>query len=603
MGRLSDRAGPLQLAAAIALALWAALLAGAAARWADGLGGVASPAGFALLGFAAALAPLVVALWLGASEAAVLTALGVAVASGLLLLGAPHALVAKAVAMLAGRLFDGPVPPAVVRFVAVFHAWGLAQMAAMLVLVSIAPRLPRLDGKARFGWAMVAVLALYAGLTAWTANAQSLTGDEPHYLLATQQLVQHGDLDLADAYRAQRWREFYPSDLMRRSLLGLPAELDPHAVPGRDGARRSVHQSALSVLLAPGYLVAGRAGAQATAVLIALLTAWVALTLLIGLCADGDETWFAFAALVLCSPLLAECGALHVDALGAAGLGWLACLATAARPSRRAYFGGFVAAAVLPLCSLKWLPAESLLILAIALDGRRRGERLWWLPGAGLVLGLGGQLAQYWLWFGSASPSAPRKASGGFYPGLFSGDPRVGLPGTLLDQQAGLLAAWPVALLAAPGLGLLARHRRGRVLLLPMAAQWLVVAVYRDWSGGFTPGGRELLPVAVLLAPALAVGYGWVRLRRPWLPRLLLAVNGALVLLAAWAPRLRYPRPGADGLDHQPLLGLAHQPLLDVIFPLVARRGAALGVAWLELLALAALAVWTWRRQDPPHPS
>ena len=38
-------------------------------------------------------------------------------------------------------------------------------------------------------------------------------GDEPHYLLTAQSIVQDGDFDVLDDYRDREYREFYPYTL------------------------------------------------------------------------------------------------------------------------------------------------------------------------------------------------------------------------------------------------------------------------------------------------------------------------------------------------------------------------------------------------------
>src|SRR5918998_2370535 len=74
-------------------------------------------------------------------------------------------------------------------------------------------------------------------------------GDEPHYLLAAESLVEDGDVDVLDEYEARSYADFYPHDLK------------PH---GRetDGRLNEPHGVGFPLLIAPAWAVGGEHGVE-----------------------------------------------------------------------------------------------------------------------------------------------------------------------------------------------------------------------------------------------------------------------------------------------------------------------------------------------------
>src|SRR5918995_5025564 len=89
------------------------------------------------------------------------------------------------------------------------------------------------------------VYAATLGLDAF--GASDYGGDEPHYLLAAESLVEDGDLDVKDQYAARAYERFYPYDL------------DRHGRETR-GRLHEPHRAGFPLLIAPAYAIGGEPG-------------------------------------------------------------------------------------------------------------------------------------------------------------------------------------------------------------------------------------------------------------------------------------------------------------------------------------------------------
>src|SRR5256714_5447837 len=129
-------------------------------------------------------------------------------------------------------------------------AAGLFYVAA--IALRFAPSIVALIREERPAWLLfLAALGVYAGLAAWSAIATAAYGDQVHYLLAADRLTK-GSLDVTIDSTI-----FYP-------LVGaLPNAADraTHIVETAFGPR-PVQGYALAALIAPGWAIAGRLGAQ-----------------------------------------------------------------------------------------------------------------------------------------------------------------------------------------------------------------------------------------------------------------------------------------------------------------------------------------------------
>jgi hypothetical protein len=91
---------------------------------------------------------------------------------------------------------------------------------------------------------IVAVVLFNAGSGLMTREGVTLAGDEPHYLLIAQSLLQDGDFDLTNNYARRDYAR----------AMKFEGKLQPHVVPGaQPGTSYSFHSPGIAVLLLPFY--------------------------------------------------------------------------------------------------------------------------------------------------------------------------------------------------------------------------------------------------------------------------------------------------------------------------------------------------------------
>jgi hypothetical protein len=373
-------------------------------------------------------------------------------------------------------------------------------------------------------------------------------GDEPHYLLIAESLIRDGDVDLKNQFDERAFSKF------------TSADLEPHTAPRSPKDHLyAIHTPGLSALIAPGYALAGYAGARA---MVSLTVAASVALLFIATRRLLDETAANFIFLVasFASPLPIYANSVFPDSVAvlpvAAVLSWLTV------PSR-----GRLALAVAAIASLPWmhprfLPLALVLSAAIAFRGGFSLARasLVFLPLAAAVALL---LAHFQSLFGSASLSAA-------YGPSFSSDVSIlripwGASALILDRQFGLLLFAPLLLAGVGGAAWAWTHDRTIA-----TAAFLVIAVSLGVGGGFSMWwGGAAAPARFLIGavPALLLLGATSFHRSPDRRALLGAAAGfglGLLVLACLAPRALHNRPdGESGL----LRLLAPTLDLDRFFP------------------------------------
>jgi hypothetical protein len=345
-------------------------------------------------------------------------------------------------------------------------------------------------------------------------------GDEPHYLLTVESLVDDRDVDLSDEYAARAYDDFYPYELARHGKR-------------TDGRLNEPHGIGFPLFLVPAYLIGGAHGVELFLAAIAALAVAFAYRLSLRVVPDP---WAVGAALAvgLSPPFLAYASAVYPELTAGAALAGAALLALRLdeRPSWRAGFACFTLLGALPWLGVRFVPA-GLVIGVFAARALWRARRRTLAVGSveltlfSVTLYVAIDEALY---NGPTPHSADGSATGASFPGGYL-ERAYRLVALFLDRGYGLLRWAPVFALAFVGLWWLWRSRRDH----------LARAVPELHSIELTAGlcaaalGSQLF-VAAFLAPTM---FGF------WFPaRQLVAALPLAVPLVAWGLR-HAPRVGS----------------------------------------------------------
>ena len=370
-------------------------------------------------------------------------------------------------------------------------------------------------------WVLATSFMLYAGITPWVALAAWPTGDEPHYLLLTHSLLIDHDFDMANNYQRGDYKSFYPRDLNHHTVrIGVGGELPRHDV-------------GLSVLLIPGYALAGRLGAMVELDIVAALLALGIYELAIGLGASQRGALGSWALFGFTCPLVVYSSQIYPEIIGAAGAVW-AIIAFARFIQTRQWFLLVLAGcllAVLPWFSVRfWMivgPMLSVMVLYALAQWRKRSELSYLKASAGLILPTVFSLCLFAVFdmrhYNTPMPNAGYVlyVSSGEIRGsatMFTHRPDIGLLGLLFDRSSGLLALAPVYLIALAGMRSLLKTRRWEgAAIIATSGVYVGFMSFSSfwWFGGWCPAGRFVLPAAALWAPAASIvilnrGLRWI---------------------------------------------------------------------------------------------
>jgi hypothetical protein len=360
-----------------------------------------------------------------------------------------------------------------------------------------------------------ALFALYAGTIGMRASGDAqYAGGEPHYLLTARSLVEDGDADLTDDYRAAGYRDFYPGTLRPQGLLTRGRLDEPLGV-------------GFPLLIAPAYAIAGVKGVEVFLAALAALAVLLAYRLALRV-VPNPWALGATLAIGLSPPLLAYSTAVYPEVAAAALLAGAALLAlrAAERPSRARAYGCCALVAVLPWLEPKYLIPGA--VIALYAFRKVRQARRPVLAVTALEL-IGFSAALYvgineGLYGGGTPYSAAVGGGSGIdvaFPQVFLGRAYRAVA-LLIDRQYGLLRWAPVLALAAVGAVVLLRERRsGLARAIPglqaeesaalltgatAGAQLLVAVFLAPTMFGFWFPGRVAVPAMLLATPLVALG-------------------------------------------------------------------------------------------------
>jgi len=486
----------------------------------------------------------------------------------------------------------GPIPPA-------FAVWQGPLLGVVWLVVGAGLLWPSLrDARApevftsRGALVAGAVCAAALSISWWQVRDRLPAGDEPHYLIIAQSLLNDGDLAIDDNHERREYLPYFRGELKPDYLRR-----------GRDGRIYSIHAPGVSALIAPAYAVAGYEGTVALMILLTSLGAALLWQVLFRLTADAGAAWVATLAVMGSVPVFLHGFTVFPDPAGAvaliAALWLLVTLQQGQTPSSRLLLGVGTVLALLPWFHTRFAITAGIagtIVVARLLAQPHRWRlvrRFLAVP----VVSAAAWVLFFQLTYGTPMPTAPY---GGYTQSSLS-HWGPGIPGLLFDQQFGLFTAAPVLLLAVLGVGSLARQspRLATEVVLLTVPYLLAVAAYRMWWGGYSAPARFL--VAVLPALALPMAAWWKAggtARRVFtLALLLVSVAGLATRVGMDAGALIYnPRNGSD------LLLSWLNPLVNLTLALPALHRDAPGVALVDsamwLVVLLASAVLVMRMPD-----
>lgn len=368
---------------------------------------------------------------------------------------------------------------------------------------------------------LLGVYAATLGLEAFGASEYG--GDEPHYLLAAESLVEDGDVNVLDEYAARRYADFYPYDLERHGRTAEGRLNEPHGV-------------GFPLLVAPAYALAGPTGVELFLAAIAALALVLAYRLALRVVPDP---WALGAALAvgLSPPFVAYGTAVYPELAAAATLAGAALMALrlGERVTRRDAFACFLLLGTLPWLGTKFALA-GLVVGAFAARALWRARRRTLAVGAVEVslFSVAVYVAINEAIYGGPTPYAAALAgetgTDASFPGGYL-NRAYRLVALFIDRDYGLLRWAPVFVLAIAGL-------------------WFLWRSHRDRLARAVPGVRAMeltagLCAAALGAQLLVAAFGAPTMFGFWFPpRHLLAGLPLALPLVAWGLR-QLPRFGS----------------------------------------------------------
>lgn len=344
----------------------------------------------------------------------------------------------------------------------------------------------------------VQVLLFFIGLAALLVGVrlydrQSLSGDEPHYLVMTHSIINDHDLNLANDYSRRTYLSYYGDTL------------DPHVALTElhnSTKQYSIHQPGLAFLLLPVvefgnqlppallmvgvsvlllYLTFIWVEKQLKNYHIALLTTFVLATSIAFLGLSGYIFPDLITGLLLVSCLLLICP--EPTSWSLLGIGLIAGVSAWFHAKNLGIFLPFVIISLIDT----WKAKESLIKIAYLL-----------IPYIVLV-----GLFEVFLyrWYGSFSPTHIYAGQSKF----FAVSPLLIVSALLFDAGKGLLTLNPVFFLLIAGLPIWRKTNQSQFnrIIICLLPALLLLATFNEWEAGWSPASRYVTPLLPALAPAI----------------------------------------------------------------------------------------------------
>lgn len=342
--------------------------------------------------------------------------------------------------------------------------------------------------------ALVIALFIYgifslATLFSWNSKGiNTVTGDEPHYLVMSSGIVKQGSLEQTEPYR----EEFKAREIFKHGLAPEDAQPSPentHAVLGPNGLF-NVHNIGLPLLLAVPFLFGGVVGAKLIMVFFGSLVVIAAWKFSSHFSENKIHRLWAVIAATISLPLIPASNQIYPDVLAGliaiTGLYWFFTV----HERKTAGLEALLAATVvfLPWLQIKFAATCVVLVLSITvkiyLQSRdlKRIIRILLIAGASCLA-----LAAYnYYAFG--------KISGPYQSGALevSKTSLMVLLGLHFDQNQGFIFQNPVNLIGILAIGWMYKLNRTFSLVWALVFLSLIVpnALHPNWYGGGSFSGR-----------------------------------------------------------------------------------------------------------------
>jgi hypothetical protein len=341
---------------------------------------------------------------------------------------------------------------------------------------------------------MAWLLAIYGSLSLSTylswhfQGKNTITGDEPHYLVMASGIVKHGTLEQTLPYTEEfQSREIYGNGLA--PLEATPSPGNTHAVQGPRGLF-NVHNAGLPLLLALPFLLGGVVGAKLAMILFggtALAVVWKISGVY---SADPGVRLLATLATCVGLPLVPASNQIYPDILAGvialSGLYWFMTSATERSLVLEGLWAGAIAA--LPWLQIKLAATSLLLIVALAIRitaGSKGIKRPLLMSSIAVV---------FWVGLGCYHQYAFGNLAGPYQSGALQVNKTalMVLAGLHVDQNQGFLLQNPIMFVGLFFVGALFARDRQVSFLWALVFLSLMVpnAMHSAWYGGWSLSGR-----------------------------------------------------------------------------------------------------------------
>jgi hypothetical protein len=408
------------------------------------------------------------------------------------------------------------------------------------------------------------------------------SGDEPHYLIISESILRDGDLSLVNNYASKS----YQKDGYFR------ADLEPHLTSGRGGRLVPWHPVFLSLVILPGFALAGYHGAGVTMILFMSLSALFVFLILKRFASERQSalvTLFFF----FTYPVLAYSFRIYPEVVTVflLSLGIWACIRFRESGKTAYLLLAGVCAALFPLLHSKFILLTLGVALLAVLVARDRIRQFFYFLAPVAVALVVLVLWTYYLY----GPNIVRGLTMTGEAGRFFGKTSFwGIFGLYIDRVWGLLPYAPLYLLFLAGVPL-PRERsdfKKWWVFIPatVLVYTLVMGSFKEWHGGASPVPRYLIPLVPLLVMCAALAFfNAKRLYTRVVIAVLALFQLALTVFTMIYPVATYGLPASSNTLYRYFFGNNRlSSTLERIFPLfhpVTAGSIVLLVLWILFIA------------------